>query len=252
MKIGAEILHVKSCSSTNDLAKEVALSGGEEGTVVISDEQTGGKGTKGRSWFSARKKGLYLSCILYPPHPRLSLLPLAAGLAANEAIFESVGIRARVKWPNDLIWGKKKLGGILCESSFLGNSVINVILGIGINLHHRRDDFPEEIRCEATSLRLITKKEVDDAAVLESLFKALNYWYGLHLRGENEKIIRSFQEHSVLPVGKKITVMTGKREVSGIYAGIDLQGNLILESKGERVSLVSGEIRLKKGEEKEG
>ena len=251
MKIGAKILRVKSCSSTNDLAKELAISGEKEGTAVISDEQTKGRGMKGRSWYSAPKKGLYLSVILRPTHSNISLLPLVAGLAVVDAVFDSVGIRVRLKWPNDLIWGKKKLGGILCEAGFLGNKVNYVILGIGLNMNHGRDDFPEEIRHQATSLKLITKEDMDENIILGNLWLALNHWYGQFLLGEGKKIVSIFKENSILPLGKEITVSTERGEVSGIYRGIDSQGGLILESRGERRTFFSAEIKTMKNNKKE-
>lgn len=243
MEIGAKIFRVKSCPSTNDLAKEMALSGEEEGTVVISDEQTKGRGMKGRKWFSARKKGIYLSVILRPPHSNISLLPLVAGLAVADAVFDSVGLRIKLRWPNDLIWGKKKLGGILCEGGFSGDRINYAILGIGLNMNHGRDDFPEEIRHQATSLKLISKQDMDENIMLKNLWPALNNWYGRFLRNEKDKIVSHFQEDSILPPGKKITLITERREVSGIYRGIHSRGSLILESQGKRKSFFSAEIK---------
>jgi BirA family biotin operon repressor/biotin-[acetyl-CoA-carboxylase] ligase len=243
MEIGVKIHKFKTCASTNDLAKEMALAGEEEGTVVVSDEQTKGKGTKGRSWYSARKKGLYLSFILYPAQPQISILPLAAGLAANDAIFESTGIRVGLKWPNDLIWGKKKLGGILCESGFLGNKASYAIVGIGINLNHEREDFPEEIRSMATSIKLIIKKNIDRKRLIQKLCKALNRWYGLFRERKNEEIVRSFQDYSILALGKEIKLLTETEEVFGNYAGIDSKGGLVLERDGKRMTFFSGEVR---------
>ena len=243
MEIGAKIHWIKSCSSTNDLTKELAIGGEEEGTVIISEEQTRGRGTKGRSWYSPRKKGLYLSLLLYPSQPQISLLPLMAGLAANDAIFESAGIRVGLKWPNDLIWEKKKLGGILCESGFLGNQASYVIVGIGINLDQRRDDFPEEIRSLATSLKLITKRDIDRKEFLQELCKALNRWYRLFRERRNEEIVRSFQDYSILPLGERIELLTETEEVLGTYAGIDSKGGLILEREGKRMTFFSGEVR---------
>ena len=243
MEIGAKIHWIKSCSSTNDLTKELAISGEEEGTVVVSEEQTRGRGTKGRSWYSPRKKGLYLSLLLYPSQPQISLLPLMAGLAANDAIFESAGIRVGLKWPNDLIWEKKKLGGILCESGFLGNKASYVIVGIGINLDQRREDFPEEIRSLATSLKLITKRDIDRKEFLQELCKALNRWYRLFRERRNEEIVRSFQDYSILPLGERVELLTETEEVLGTYAGIDSKGGLILEREGKRMTFFSGEVR---------
>lgn len=247
MKIGTRIRWVKSCPSTNDLARELALAGEEEGTVVIAEEQTKGKGTRGRSWYSAKKKGLYASAILRPSKPAISLLPLVAGLAVREAIFESTRIRIQLKWPNDLIWEEKKLGGILCESGFLGNRLGYVILGIGLNINHNLEDFPPEIRTQATSLKLIKEEDVEVKDILPRLWPALNGWYGLFLRGEEEKIIRSFEENSVLPLGKKIAVVTEKRAYEGIFKGIDSFGGLILEERGREKCFFSAQIKTIKG-----
>jgi BirA family biotin operon repressor/biotin-[acetyl-CoA-carboxylase] ligase len=246
MEIGAKIFRVKSCPSTNDLAKELALSGEEEGTVIISDEQTKGRGMKGRKWYSARKKGIYLSVILRPRRTKISLLPLVAGLAVADAVFDSVGLRVKLRWPNDLIWGKKKLGGILCESGFLGDRINYAILGIGLNVYHGRDDFPEEIRHQATSLKLISKEDMDENIVLRNLWPALNHWYGRFLQDEKDIIVYYFQENSILPPGKEITLITESGEVSGIYRGIHSQGGLILESRGKRKSYFSAEIKTMK------
>jgi BirA family biotin operon repressor/biotin-[acetyl-CoA-carboxylase] ligase len=252
MEIGVKIIRVKSCPSTNDLAKELALAGEEEGTVVIAEEQTKGRGMKGRQWHSTRKKGIYLSVILRPSHSNISLLPLVAGLAVADAVFNSVGMRVRLRWPNDLVWGKKKVGGILCESGFSGNKANYVILGIGLNLNHGRDDFPEEIRDQATSLKLISKEDMNKNFLLGKLWPALNRWYGGFLREEEEEIIHHFQENSTLPLGKEITLVTESGDVPGIYRGIDTQGGLILESQGKRRAFFSAEIKTMKDKTKEG
>lgn len=251
MEIGAKIVRVKSCPSTNDLAKDLALSGESEGTVVISEEQTQGKGTKGRSWFSARGKGLYLSVILRPPHPDISLLPLVAGCAVSDALFSSTGERISLKWPNDLVWEGKKLGGLLCESGYLGNRINYAILGIGLNISHGKDDFPEDIRQHAVSLKLITEEAPDENILLENIWQALNRWYGQFLQGKREKILRAFQEKSVLPLGKKITLILDRKEISGIYRGINPQGGLLLERGGKEKAFFSAEIKAVQESEKE-
>lgn len=248
MEIGEKIHRVKSCPSTNDLAKELANAGEKEGTVVIAEEQTRGKGTKGRSWYSARKKGFYLSVILYPSRPNISLLPLVAGLAVNDAIFDSIGFRTMLKWPNDIIGERKKLGGILCESGFLGNRVNYVIIGIGLNVNHGENDFPEDIRHQATSLKIIAKRKVNENLLLKNLWRALNHWYGHFTDGEGEKIVSVFKRHSVLSLEKEMTLITQEGEIVGIYKGINPQGGLILERQGERKSFFSAEIKTIKDE----
>jgi len=251
MNIGAKILRVKSCPSTNDLAKELALSGESEGTVVIAEEQTKGKGTKGRSWYSARKKGLYLSIILNPPFADISLLPLVAGLAVSEAILSYLGIKAWLKWPNDVVWEGKKLGGILCESGFLGNRVNYAILGIGLNISHEQEDFPKGIRSQAISMKLIKNEKIEEDIFLDRLWLFLNHWYGCFLKEEKQEILRAYQEKSVLFLGEKIALLTEREVLSGIYRGLDLQGGLILERDGLRESFFSAEIKTIRRAKKE-
>ncbi len=252
MEIGAKIVRVKSCLSTNDMAKDLALSGETEGTVVISEEQTQGKGTKGRSWYSARKKGLYLSVVLTPPHPDISLIPLVGGLAVSDAVFSSFGIRVSLKWPNDLVWKGKKLGGILCEGAFSGNRVNYVVLGIGLNLSHARDDFPEEIRDQAVSLKLITEEKPDEKVLLGNLLQALSYWYKQFVLGKGDRIRRAYQETSVLSPGIKVILDTNRAEISGIYRGISPQGGLVVESEGKKTTYFSAEIKAVKDTPQEG
>lgn len=242
MEIGTIIHKVRSCPSTNDLAEQLALAGELEGTVIIAEEQTKGRGTKGRSWYSVHGKGLYLSVILRPEGPDISLLPLVAGLAAKEAVMSATGLDIRLKWPNDLICEKKKLGGILCESNFLGNRVNYVIVGIGMNLDHEPDDFPEEIRFFVSSLKIMTKRSADRDLLFSCLWRALNYWYGLFREGKNDEIVRAFEESMAVVKGKKIIILRDESQISGFYAGIDSQGGLILEVGGERIHFYSGEI----------
>lgn len=242
MVIGGNMIRIRSCASTNDLARELALAGEAEGTVVVAEEQTAGKGTKGRTWFSPRGKGLYLSVILYPSRPDVSLLPLVAGLAAREAIFASFRIRVGLKWPNDLLWEGKKLAGILCESSFKGNRMTHAVLGIGLNVSHEQEDFPPELRAQAISLKKITPVEVDSEALLESLCPALDRWYGRFLEGRSGDIIRAFEEGSVLCPGKKVTLLVNGEEVRGTYRGLDSRGGLELEVGGRRKTFFSAEI----------
>jgi BirA family biotin operon repressor/biotin-[acetyl-CoA-carboxylase] ligase len=243
MKIGTIIHKVESCSSTNNLAKKKAEEGAEEGTVIIAEEQTKGRGTKGRSWYSAKNKGLYASAVLYPKNPEISLIPLMAGLAVKEAINESLRISITLRWPNDLVWEEKKFGGILCESDFLGNRLNYIVLGIGLNLHHEREDFPEDIRPLATSLKIITKKEINEEGFLRSLWKALNHWYRIFHQDQGIEIAQSYERNSPLIPGQKLRLENERREFTGIYVGIDQRGGLILEEKGRRASYFSAQIK---------
>ncbi|MFP4081229.1 MAG: biotin--[acetyl-CoA-carboxylase] ligase [Candidatus Aminicenantes bacterium] len=242
MEIGKKIRWVRSCLSTNDLAKKMARTGEEEGTVVVAEEQTEGRGTRGRKWYSPKNKGLYTSVILRPPTPSVSLLPVVGGLAVKDAVFHALGVRLCLKWPNDLIGEGRKVGGILCESGFLGNRLHYVIMGIGLNLSHEKKDFPPEIRGQAISLKLIKKEPIRMDEILPSLWTSLEHWYSLFLKGEEKKVIKAFQAGSVLPLHRRITVLTDQGIFRGVFQGIDTSGNLILEENGKKLKFFSAQI----------
>lgn len=242
MAIGT-VLHLFSvCSSTNDVAKDLAHRGAVGGTVVLADEQIQGRGTKGRSWHSPPRLGLYVSVILRPPSGDVSLLPLVAGIAVAEAVSESTGLEVRLKWPNDVVWGRRKLGGILCESEFIGSELSCVIVGIGLNMNQRRTDFPPELRTIAVSLRLILKRAVPRERITGSLFRALNAWYEKFLSGRKREILRAFEAKLIFPIGKIITVRREKNQHTGIFQGFDLQARLKLDEGGREIFFSPAEI----------
>jgi len=243
MNIGAIIHRIDSCSSTNDVARELAQKGVKQGTVVISKEQTKGRGTKGRTWFSAKNRGLYTSIVLRPKKLNISVIPLMAGLAVKDSLSKTSKIQVGLCWPNDLVWQGNKLGGILCESAFLGSKLNYVILGIGLNISHGKYDFPEKIRTTATSLKLITENPVDIDILLKILWKTLNYWYQVFCQGQTSKIIRAFEKNSVFAPGERLKLITEDGEVEGIYRGINSFGGLILEEGGRKTSFFSAEIK---------
>jgi BirA family transcriptional regulator, biotin operon repressor / biotin---[acetyl-CoA-carboxylase] ligase len=198
------IHRVESCSSTNDVVLRLAAEGAPEGTVVVAEEQTAGRGTKGRGWYSARNLGLYLSILLRPASPEILLLPLVAGLAGREAVEQAFGLKIQLRWPNDLVWMQKKLGGILCQSAILGERPDYAILGIGINVNHEEHDFPPDLRALATSVRMALKRAGDPEALFHKLLESLANWYDVFCRGGQETIIRSFEAHSTFRKGETV------------------------------------------------
>jgi BirA family biotin operon repressor/biotin-[acetyl-CoA-carboxylase] ligase len=240
--IGSTIYRLATCTSTNDVAKTLAQEGAEEGTVVIAETQTGGRGTKGRSWHSAPGLGLYASVVLRPRRSDIALLPIVAGLAVVEAIGKAAGLETRLKWPNDIVRRGKKVGGILSESAFLGDAASYVIVGIGINVSQRKSDFPADIKASATSLRLALRKSVDMAGLERALWESMDGWYGKFERGKEEEIIRAFESRLVFPVGAAIRVEREGGSLSGTFRGIDPQARFIVESGGQRVGLSPAEI----------
>jgi BirA family biotin operon repressor/biotin-[acetyl-CoA-carboxylase] ligase len=166
-----------------------------------------------------------------------------AGVACAEAIGRAAGLEVSLKWPNDIVWRKKKLGGILCESAFLGNAVIYAILGLGLNVSQKRSDFPEDLRGSATSLRLALKKDVDRAALERILWQAVSRWYGLFRRGKIEKIMRAYESMFIVPIGKVINIEKENESYSGVFLGIDPQGRLRLKKDGQEFLLSPAEIQ---------
>ncbi|MGB7296775.1 MAG: biotin--[acetyl-CoA-carboxylase] ligase [Candidatus Aminicenantales bacterium] len=242
MIIGAIVLWFSSCSSTNDLARRLAREGSPEGTVVMADEQTEGKGTKGRSWHSPPGQGLYASVILRPRRSDLSLLPLAAGVGCVEAIREITGLETALEWPNDIIRDGRKLGGILCETDFLGNTVDHAVLGIGLNVGQRKDDFPPLLRSTATSLRIALGREVERSALEAALWPRLERWYAAFTRGRWEEIVQAYESKLAIPTGANIEVRQEGKTQSGLFRGIDSRARLKLERDGEALLLSPAEI----------
>ena len=233
----------ETCTSTNDVAREMALRGAPEGTAVVADEQTAGRGTKGRSWHSPRGKGLYVSLVLRPAAAEITLLPLAAGLAAREAVERSHGLSARLRWPNDILWEGKKLGGILCESGFLGNRPEYVILGVGLNVDHDLDDFPEDIRALAVSVRMAARRPADGGELLRCLLSELERWKDIHAGpAGGDEIIRTFERYSIFRKGDPLTVVRDDERIQGAYQGIGHDGSLVLLVENEPCRFSNAEI----------
>ena len=161
--IGRRLEVVAEIGSTNDAIMAAGHAGEPEGLAILADRQTSGRGRLGRSWTSLPGVGIYTSILLRPSVPPLQapLLTLMAGLAAAEAIEHVARIEPRLKWPNDLLVEGRKLVGILTEMSTMGQRIGHVAIGVGINVHHRRSDFPESVRETATSISLAAGRRVE-------------------------------------------------------------------------------------------
>jgi BirA family biotin operon repressor/biotin-[acetyl-CoA-carboxylase] ligase len=244
MKIGEKIHRIQTCSSTNDMAKELAESGAEQGEVVVCEEQTKGKGTKGRTWHSIPGKGLYFSILLFPSRPDLSLLPLTASLAVREGVFNELDMLICLKWPNDLIWDGLKIGGILCESSFSGKRLNYSIIGIGINVKHKKNDFPGRLQNSAGSLEMICRRKIDKDRLMSVICRFLEKWYRTFLKNEDQKILNTYMEASCFHINDKLKAEVKGTPVLGLFKGLNREGKVILEINGREERFLSGEIRI--------
>jgi BirA family transcriptional regulator, biotin operon repressor / biotin---[acetyl-CoA-carboxylase] ligase len=181
-EIGRTIHHHGELASTNDEAHRLAESGARHGEVVIAELQTQGRGRRGRSWIAPPGKSIALSVVLRPSiaAARAPEITLAAAVAACEAARDLGATTARIKWPNDVECGGRKLSGILTELRAEGDRIRHVVVGVGLNCGLLPEDFPEDLLDQATSLRIERGEEVPRALACARLLEALDEWLALH------------------------------------------------------------------------
>jgi BirA family biotin operon repressor/biotin-[acetyl-CoA-carboxylase] ligase len=228
-RIGREVAFFTETDSTNLRARESGEAGAAEGTVVIADRQTAGKGRMGRRWESPPGVNLYTSVLLRPPvlpsdAPQLTFL---SAVAVARAVEETSGLAPTVKWPNDVLLAGKKVAGLLNEMDAETEGIHYVILGIGVNLNMRADQFPAELRYPATSLALETGRAVSRAAFARSLYRHLDALYDLYLRQGFAPIRAAWEELCDL-VGREVEVDQTRRMLRGRVAGLAADGALLV------------------------
>ena len=240
-------LFLPETDSTNDCLKKLAADGAPHGTVVLSDHQTVGHGRRGRSFLSPPGVGLYLSILLRPacPPTRLMHLTCAAGVAMCNAIEESVGFRPGIKWTNDLVFGKRKLGGILTELRLNSQGLVDyAIVGIGINCCQGPQDFPPEIREIAGSLSMVTGHTVDRFRVAAAELDAL-YAMSRGLLTRQEAMLAQYRKDCIT-IGQEISLVRGEEVRHGKALDVDDEGALmVLFPDGHTEAINSGEVSVR-------
>ena len=239
------LLYFESIDSTNTHAKELAFQGAPHGTVLIADHQTGGRGRRGRSFHSPAGSGIYMSVILRPKCPAAELMHLtcAAAVALCDAVETSCGFRPGIKWTNDLVYGQRKLAGILTELGFDARGNVDwAIVGMGINCTQEASQFPEEIRSMAGSLTSVSGKTIDRAKVAAAMMDAL---YRMDL-SRKEQILTQYRADCVT-LGKEVSVVRADGMVHHCTAlDIDREGALIVRhSDGHLETVSSGEVSIR-------
>ena len=243
-RLGKKVHYLPEVDSTNLYAHRLAEKGGLEGEIVIAESQSRGKGRMGRGWVSPPNLNLYLSVILRPklPPKHAPQITLMSAVALAETVRSFTPFPPEIKWPNDILVKGKKLAGILTESSCNPDSILFVILGIGVNLNFPRELMPESIRESTTSIMMLAQKPVDRTAFALQLIQNLERCYGdLEERGFPSMAERwgSFFRLK----GKRVRVEMFDRPVLGKAMGIDGDGALILEDeKGIRQRIVAGDV----------
>ncbi len=237
----------ETIDSTNTKAKELAAQGAPHGTVLIADSQTGGRGRLGRRFHSPAGSGIYLSVILRPQCPASELMHLtcATGTAMCDAVESVCGLRPGIKWTNDLVCGKRKLGGILTELSLdsSGNAAYAVV-GIGINCCQKNSEFPNDIRHIATSLLIETGRPADRPQVIAAMLSALEQM-PKKLLFQKEAVMAQYRKDCIT-VGQDISLVTGDDIRHGRAVGIDSEGALLVRfSDGYTEAVSSGEVSIR-------
>jgi BirA family biotin operon repressor/biotin-[acetyl-CoA-carboxylase] ligase len=227
--------------STQNLARDLARRGAPEGTVVVAESQTAGRGRLGRQWHSPPGCNLYCSIVLRPPLAPAAVpaLALVVGLAVADAVQEVTGGRATLKWPNDVLLAGRKVAGILTELDAEVERVHHVIVGIGVNVN--TDDFPPELAAKATSLRLAAGRPVARALFTAGLLAALEARYRRFL-ADGFAAMRSEWEACAALTGKEVRVTAPEGEVAGRVLGVDDDGALRLAGPHGELRVVAGEV----------
>ncbi|MBE0604946.1 MAG: biotin--[acetyl-CoA-carboxylase] ligase [Deltaproteobacteria bacterium] len=212
--------------STNRVAMEMAENGARHGTVVFADEQTAGRGRMGRRWESPAGKNLYVSLLLRPPVPTVDApsLALVAGVALADAV-EAVGVPSALKWPNDLYCGGRKAAGILAEMASDPDGVRHVVIGVGLNVNVVEDDFPEDLRGTATSLRICAGRTFRRVDVLVRLLDAFGARYAEFIGGGFASLRDGWDRRDFLR-GRRVLLRRQGGEGWGTADGLDTVGAL--------------------------
>lgn len=242
-------IHVlDSTDSTNNTLRNLADMGAPHGTCLLSINQSKGRGRQGKSFLSLPGQGLYFSLLLRPHciPSQTSHITLMAAVAACDAVEAVCGIRPTIKWPNDLVLGNKKLGGILTEmeARWEENTIEYIIVGIGINLNQRREDFPQELENIATSLRIHTRKETGLPALAAAMVTRFAQMSS-SLITKKSLWLQRYRDNCVT-LGKEVKIITGEQTRYAWALDINEEGGLMVRYPGGREeTLSSGEVSVR-------
>ena len=244
--VAQEIHYFRKTDSTNSIAKELACSGAADGTLVIAEEQSSGRGRMERRWVSRSCSSILSSIIFYPPLKPSAVfrLTMMASIAVVTAIRRVCALPAVIKWPNDVYLNMKKVCGILTELAAEKDSTHYAVVGIGINVNGDLHEYPE-IEGIATTLEKESGRRVSRIDLLNKLLAELDRLYQGLIKNGGDDLKRQWEQYSMV-LGRQVTVVSGDEQVEGIARGIDSDGHLIVtDPHGNRREIVSGDVSLK-------
>lgn len=238
--------YLESCPSTQLVANELLLKGdGPHGLVVISEEQTAGKGRLNRQWVSSKGKGLWTTWIVKPdllPH-EAPPITLVVALALAKAIHSTTGIQVDIKWPNDLLIDGKKVGGILTELQATPDKIEAILIGIGINVLQAEDELNQDLTKRATSLAIECDTAVDRTKLLAAMANELEQAITTFETQGFRRFQIEWERHSTM-IGKKVTATTVRETIQGIALGLNEHGALLVQTGDGVRTLFSGDVTL--------
>ncbi|HEX7282671.1 MAG TPA: biotin--[acetyl-CoA-carboxylase] ligase [Vicinamibacterales bacterium] len=233
--MSTEIRWFDSVPSTMDVAASLVAEGALHGVVVAAREQTAGRGRRGATWESPPGAGLYFSFIARPTAQQVSLVTLAAGVGVCEAVAKATGLEPLLKWPNDLLVGRRKLAGILAEGYAIGSSEQAIVIGVGVNV--LRAAHPPDVAERATSLQEELGRSVDRDTLLNEIVVALDRRL-VALSDDPGDILRSWRASSPSSVGTRVE-WDGRH---GVTAGIDDSGALLVNTSAGVERIIAGHL----------
>lgn len=239
--MGRRFLACRETESTNSVALALAALDAPEGSIVVADYQTAGRGRQRRAWVAPPGTSLLVSILLRPncPPERVPQLSLVSGVAVREAL-ALFGVETHLKWPNDLLLHGKKVGGILLEASSIPGRDPIVVVGLGLNVHQERQDFPPDLRNRATSLAIESAHPIDRTDLLKLVLASLDRWYATYLRDGFAPVREAWLE-GARGLGQRVRL--DGQAVAGRVVDLASDGSLILEVDGRRrVQVRAGEI----------
>jgi BirA family biotin operon repressor/biotin-[acetyl-CoA-carboxylase] ligase len=240
--LGRNLIYLTQTGSTQNAARAEAERGAPEGTAVLAEEQTGGRGRLGRPWVSPAGKNLYVTIIMRPLTEHLRTLSIVAPLAVAEALEGAAGLTCRIKWPNDVLVGGRKIAGVLTETTLAGAAVKYALVGIGVNVNLDAATVPE-IADIATSVRRELGREVSREEVLAALLNAFEARY--RDAQEGDAAFRAWRSR-LETLGRRVRATMGERMEEGIAEDVDAQGSLLIRrDDGSLATVEAGDVTLR-------
>ncbi|MBP1914612.1 BirA family biotin operon repressor/biotin-[acetyl-CoA-carboxylase] ligase [Lederbergia galactosidilyticus] len=237
--LGKKVFHFDTTPSTQLIAHQEAAKGAPEGTMIVSEEQTSGKGRMLRDWHSSKQKGIWMSLILRPilPLEKAPQFTLIAAIAVAKAIEDITGLEPQIKWPNDLLLNGKKVTGILTELQGEADQINYLIIGMGINVNQESKDFPDELQEKATSLLIESGEKIKRKILVQHILKNLEKYYLIYIE-KGFTPIKIIWEAYAVSIGKTITAQTSRENITGIAEGITNDGVLMIRDRDNQLHYI--------------